>query len=187
MKKSIIFSAPSGAGKTTILREIMKKRNDCDFSISATSRAPRGNEKNGVDYHFLSIDEFKTKILNNEFVEYEEVYTDVFYGTLTEELEKIWQKGHHVFFDVDVIGGLKLRNIFNNTALALFIQPPSMQILEKRLRNRSTDSEESIQKRLAKAKYELTFAAKFDQIIVNNDLNQAIAKTETIINNFLNT
>lgn len=183
--KLIIFSAPSGSGKTTILKEIMKDRTDFGFSISATSRRPRGEEKNGVDYYFFPVGEFKEKIANNEFLEYEEVYQDVFYGTLNSELDRIWSNGQHVTFDVDVVGGLNIKKKFGENALAIFIQPPSIQELENRLRGRSTDDENSIKKRLSKAEYELGFAKDFDKIIINDVLEDAVKEVKKLVNDFL--
>ena len=188
MKKNklIIFSAPSGSGKTTIVRQILKETPSLEFSISACSRKPREGEINGTDYHFFSIDEFKDKIDNNEFIEWEEVYTNQYYGTLKSEVYRIWDKGNHVIFDVDVVGGVNIKEQFPDKSLAIFIEAPSIEILEKRLRKRGTESEGQITKRINKAEKELKFAAKFDKIIINDKLDQAIEKTKNVINEFLN-
>lgn len=183
--KCIIFSAPSGAGKTTIVHALLNSMPQLAFSVSACSRAPRGKEINGVDYHFLTADEFRTKIQNEEFVEWEEVYSDMYYGTLKSEIERIWSTGKTVVFDVDVIGGLNLKKSFKEQALAVFIQPPSLAILEERLRNRKTDSEEKIQIRLAKSIQELESAIDFDVIIENDVLEEAIEKAKRLVIEFI--
>jgi guanylate kinase len=183
--KCIIFSAPSGAGKTTIVHALLNSMPQLAFSVSACSRAPRGKEINGVDYHFLTADEFRTKIQNEEFVEWEEVYSDMYYGTLKSEIERIWSTGKTVVFDVDVIGGLNLKKSFKEQALAVFIQPPSLAILEERLRNRKTDSEEKIQIRLAKSIQELESAIDFDVIIENDVLEDAIEKAKRLVIEFI--
>lgn len=184
--KCIIFSAPSGAGKTTIVRHLL---NDTDlplgFSVSATSRTPRPNEIDGVDYSFLTVDKFRELILQDAFMEWEEVYTEHFYGTLKSEMERVWSEGKAVVFDVDVVGGLNLKNILGEQALAIFVEAPSIEALEERLRNRKTESEEKIQLRIAKAKKEMEFAPEFDEIIVNEDLNLAFQKAEKLIANFI--
>ncbi len=183
--KLIIVSAPSGAGKTTIVRHLL----DCDlgleFSVSATSRSPRTGEIHGKDYFFLGEADFRRKIEEEAFVEWEEVYTGILYGTLKCEIERIWQSGHSVIFDVDVIGGLNLKKIFGEKALALFIMPPSVEALHRRLRGRSTEPEEKILTRTAKADYELSFAPQFDKIIVNDDLTTAFREAEKLIGEFL--
>ena len=185
MSKLIIFSAPSGSGKTTIVKEIMKQYPNLKFSISATTRPMRKGEQNGVDYHFLSPEEFKKKIKKNEFAEWEEVYTDRFYGTLNSEIERIWQQGNHVVFDVDVKGGLNLKKHFAEKALAIFVKAPSIQELEKRLKARATDSREDIKSRVEKAEYEMSFAPQFDKIIINDKLQEAVEKTSLLIAEFL--
>ena len=171
--KLIIFSAPSGSGKSTIIQSLLNRDLNLSFSISATSRAPRGTEKNGVEYYFITPDEFRERIANDEFLEYEEVYAGKFYGTLKSEVERILDSGKNVIFDVDVVGGLNIKKYYGNQALALFIQPPSIQALEQRLKNRATDTPEVIAHRIAKAEYELSFAPKFDKIIVNDILEKA--------------
>lgn len=181
----IIFSAPSGSGKSTLVNYLLHKMPTLEFSVSATSRAPRGTEQNGEAYYFLSADEFRSKIAADEFVEYEEVYPDCFYGTLKSEIERISAKGHHVVFDVDVVGGLNLKRIFGQQALALYIAPPSIDELRKRLTGRATDSAEMIEKRVAKAQLEMSYAPQFDKIVVNDDLAKAKADVENIISDFL--
>lgn len=183
--KCIIFSAPSGAGKTTIVHRLIKEIPSLSFSISACSREARINEKNGVDYYFLSIDEFKVKITNNEFIEWEEVYTDNYYGTLTSEIEKIWKENKSVIFDVDVVGGLNLKKYFGAKALSIFVQPPSMEILEKRLRSRKTETEEKIRMRIQKATMEMKNVKEFDYVLVNNDLEIAVNEIKEVVLKFL--
>jgi guanylate kinase len=185
MGKLIIFSAPSGSGKTTIVKEVLKKLSGLEFSVSACSRLPRKNEMNGKDYYFYSPEEFKHKIENQEFVEWEEVYPGQFYGTLKSELDRIWDKGNHVVFDVDVIGGLNIKKQFAKDSLSLFIKAPSVEILRKRLTLRGTETLEQIEKRVNKAEYELGFANKFDVVIVNNDLDTAVTETLQKIDVFL--
>ncbi len=184
--KLIVFSAPSGAGKTTIVHHLINQNLGLEFSISACSRSKRKNEINGKDYYFLSTKEFKQKINNNEFVEWEEVYPDHFYGTLKAELERIWGNGHHVIFDVDVVGGLNIKNSYPKKTLAIFVQPPSVEELRERLYKRSTDSQYNIEKRISKAEKELSYSQKFDTIIVNDKLEDAIIEAEIKVRGFLN-
>ena len=185
MGKLVIFSAPSGSGKTTIVRELLKRFPRFEFSISATSRAPRGVEQHGVDYYFLSNDEFRARVERNEFVEWEEVYQGTCYGTLRSEMERIWSNGNIIIFDVDVLGGINLKRIFGDDACSIFIMPPSVEELERRLRGRGTDSEEVILKRIGKAEFELSKAPEFDYTVVNDNLQEAIEQTASIIENFL--
>lgn len=184
-RKHIIFSAPSGSGKTTIVREMMKRGFPLEFSVSATSRAPRGEEKNGIDYHFLSLEEFNQKIEKDEFIEWEEVYTGVKYGTPKSELDRIFAEGKLPIFDLDVIGGLNLKKLLGDEALAVFIQVSNIEVLKDRLINRATDSEESIQKRLDKAAYEMSFAPQFDVTIINDHLEEAYEETFQTLTNFI--
>lgn len=182
----IIFSAPSGSGKTTLVRHILKTfPNDIEFSISATSRPKRGIEINGKDYHYLSVEEFKSKVENNEFLEWEEVYAGTHYGTLRTAVETIWNRGKAVIFDIDVEGGLNLKNQFKEDAMSVFVMPPSIKILEERLHSRSTDSKESIARRIAKAEKELKTAELFDVFILNENLDEACAKAEELVRDFL--
>ncbi|MBN1820417.1 MAG: guanylate kinase [Prolixibacteraceae bacterium] len=183
--KLLIFSAPSGAGKTTIVRHLLSLDLNIEFSVSVTSREPRHNEKNGKDYYFLSEKEFIEKIQNKEFLEWEEVYKGIYYGTLISEVENIRSKGKHVIFDVDVAGGLNIKNYYGNEALAVFIQPPSVEELKKRLINRSTESRDKINMRIEKAESELAFANRFDVIIVNDNLQKALSESEKLIQKFL--
>lgn len=185
--KCLIFSAPSGSGKSTIVQWLLQHPElKMVFSISATSRAPRGTEKNGVEYFFLTADEFRTRIAKGDFLEYEEVYPGCFYGTLKEQVEKRLNEGMNVVFDVDVVGGCNIKQHYGDEALSMFIQPPSVQELEHRLKLRGTDSDEMITKRVAKASYELTFAPKFDVVIVNDRLEEAQQKALSTIKSFLN-
>ena len=181
----IIFSAPSGSGKSTIVNYLLQRHPELEFSVSATSRAPRGTEQHGEAYYFLTTEEFKQKIAENAFVEYEEVYSGCYYGTLKSEIERISAKGHHVVFDVDVVGGCNLKRIFGEEALSIFIAPPSVEVLRQRLKGRGTDSDEMIEKRVDKAEYEMTFAPKFDKIIVNDRLEDALQEAETAILQFI--
>jgi guanylate kinase len=183
--KLVIISAPSGAGKTTIVKHLLENGLNLAFSISATTRAPRGKEKNGVDYFFISVPEFRNRIEKDEFVEWEEVYKDLLYGTLRSEIERIWLNGNHVVFDVDVKGGLNLKKIFGKKAIAIFIMPPSVKELEKRLKGRGTDSPEKIKIRLGKAHEELKLADQFDYIIINDSLDKAKGEAVRIISGFL--
>lgn len=185
MGKLVIFSAPSGSGKTTIVRELLKRFDCFEFSISATSRNPRGQEQNGVDYYFLSNEEFRARVERDEFVEWEEVYQGTCYGTLKSEMERIWAKGNIILFDVDVMGGINLKRIFGNDACSVFIMPPSVEELERRLRGRGTDSEEVILKRIAKAEFELSKSSEFDHVVINDNLEVAVAEVVNIISNFI--
>lgn len=178
---SIVISAPSGAGKSTIVGALLAKYPQLAFSISACSRPPRGQEQNGVHYYFLDPSEFKHKISEGAFFEWEEVYEGMYYGTLHAELERIWSEGKVVIFDIDVIGGLNVKNKLKDAAVSIFIQPPSIAVLEERLRKRQTDTEEKIQVRLAKAEEEMSHAHEFDHVIVNDDLTKAIAEVEQIV------
>lgn len=184
-RKAVIFSAPSGSGKSTIVSHILKLHPELKFSVSAASRAPRGDEKNGVAYWFISADEFRKRIADNEFVEYEEVYPGSFYGTLKSEVERIWDNGDAIIFDVDVKGGVNLKKYFGDRALSVFIQAPSVEVLRQRLVCRATDSPEAIERRVAKAAEEMTYADKFDHIIVNDDLQKAYADAERLVSDFL--
>ena len=184
--KLIIFSAPSGSGKSTIINYLLKQNLNLAFSISATSRPPRGEEKHGVEYFFLSPDEFRQRISNNEFLEYEEVYKDRYYGTLKAQVEKQLEAGQNVVFDVDVVGGCNIKKFYGDRALSLFIQPPCVEELRRRLIGRGTDASEVIEHRVAKAEYELSFASKFDKDIINDDLEAAKAEALKVIKEFLN-
>ncbi len=183
--KALIFSAPSGSGKSTIVHHILDTFTGMEFSVSATSRNPRGEEKDGVDYYFLSEEKFRELIDADGFVEHEEVYPGRFYGTLKSEIKRIWDAGHAVIFDVDVKGGINLKKYFGKNALSIFIQAPSIEVLRERLIKRGTDSEVDIEKRVAKAAEELTYAPKFDHILVNDDLQAAFAESESIVEEFL--
>ncbi len=183
--KLIIFSAPSGAGKTTIVKHLLQKGFDLEFSISATSREPRHTETHGKDYYFLSGEEFLSKVENEEFLEWEEVYKGTSYGTLKSEVERIRKQGKNVVFDVDVVGGLNIKKYYGDEALAVFVQPPSVEELRNRLVGRSTDSEEKIAMRVAKAEHELSFAPQFDVVIINDKLEDAFVEAEKIISEFL--
>ncbi len=185
--KCVIFSAPSGAGKTTIVHHLLEKFPELEFSVSACSRPRRANETDGVDYYFLSVEEFKKRINENAFFEWEEVYTDNFYGTLRSEIERIWNKGIHVIFDVDVVGGMNLKNIFGDRALAVFVKAPSLAHLEARLKSRSTETPESIARRMGKAATEMAYAEKFDHVLLNDDLHRAFEEAEITVSKFLNT
>ena len=183
--KLIIFSAPSGSGKSTIINYLMAQNLNLAFSISATSRPPRGTEQHGVEYYFLSAEEFKQRIANDEFLEYEEVYENRFYGTLKAPIEKQLEEGFNVVFDVDVVGGCNIKKYYGDRALSVFIQPPSIEELRNRLVGRATDSAEVIEQRIARAEYELSFAPKFDKTIVNDDLEKAVEETLTAIKEFI--
>ncbi|MFI3332278.1 MAG: guanylate kinase [Rikenellaceae bacterium] len=183
--KLIIFSAPSGAGKTTVVRELLKTFSNFEFSISATSRAPRGEEISGVEYHFMSNEEFMQRVKNDEFVEWEEVYAGTCYGTLRKEMERIWEKGNVILFDVDVMGGIRLKEIFGKQACSIFVMPPSIEALRERLIGRATDAPEVIERRVNKAEFEISKSPQFDHIVVNDILADAVDQAESIIRNFL--
>ena len=185
MNKVLIFSAPSGSGKSTIVNHILGLHPEVEFSVSATSRPPRGEEKDGVEYFFYSADIFRLLVRDDKFVEYEEVYPDRFYGTLKAEVNRIWSRGHVIIFDVDVKGGVNLKKYFGDQALSVFIQAPSVEILRERLVKRGTDSAEDIEKRVAKAAEEMTYAPKFDKVLVNDDLATAFAEAESMVDTFL--
>lgn len=185
--KAIIVSAPSGAGKTTIVHHLLGRPLNLAFSVSACSRQKRPNETDGVDYYFLSAEAFRKKIAADEFVEWEEVYPNHFYGTLKSEISRIWNSGQHVIFDVDVVGGLNLKKAFGKKALSVFIEPPSVQVLENRLRQRESETEEMLQKRVGKAQKELALRDQFDVVIVNDVLTTALHETESVVKSFLNT
>ncbi|MBY0245592.1 MAG: guanylate kinase [Sphingobacteriaceae bacterium] len=183
--KLIIFSAPSGAGKTTIVRHLLGKFPELRFSISATTRAPRGEEKDQRDYYFIPKEEFLHKVARQEFIEFEEVYNGTFYGTLRSEIDRIWDTGKHVVFDIDVEGGLRLKRKFGEQALAIFVQPPSLDVLIERLKGRGTDSPEKLEERIVKAAKELLYADKFDYVLKNNELEIACAEAEQLVADFL--
>src|ERR1700710_1776909 len=183
--KLIIFSAPSGAGKTTIVQHLLSKIPGLEFSISATTRKPRGDEKNGKDYYFISKEEFLHRIAKKQFVEFEEVYSGTFYGTLRSEIERIWAKGKSVIFDIDVEGGLHLKRKYDGQALAIFVEPPSLEVLKERLAGRGTDSAEKLQERFIKAEKELNYAPQFDIILKNYDLQTACKEAEELVSQFI--
>ena len=183
--KFIIFSAPSGSGKTTIVKHLLTSGLPLEFSISATSRKPRSNEQNGKDYYFLTEAEFQQKISTNEFIEWEEVYAGNYYGTLKSEVERIWKNGNHVLFDIDVKGGLKLKNLHPDITLSIFVKPPSVEELKRRLELRSTDDAETISKRVDKAVFELKFAEQFDKIIINDSLPEALRDAYNAVYEFI--
>jgi guanylate kinase len=184
--KLVIISAPSGSGKTTIVYHLLRKGLNLEFSISATTRAPRGKEKNGREYYFISIEDFKKRILNNEFAEWQEVYKDQFYGTLKSEIRRIWSDKKHVVFDVDVKGGINLKKIFGPKAISVFIMPPSVEELEKRLISRATDEMSKIKIRIEKAIEEMKLADNFDHIVINNNLERAQKEVYELVRSFLN-
>lgn len=184
--KLIIFSAPSGSGKTTIVKHLLSKKPNLGFSISACTRDKRGRmEEHGKDYYFLTPEDFKARIDNDEFVEWQEVYPGAFYGTLKSEIERIWETGKHVIFDVDVKGGLNLKNYYKERALAVYVKPPSLEVLEERLRSRNTETDESISARLFKVKFEMSFESKFDTVLVNDNLEQAFQDAEKLVDDFI--
>ena len=184
-QKVLIISAPSGSGKSTVVNHILHLHPEIEFSVSATSRPPRGEERDGVEYLFYSADVFRLLVRDDKFVEYEEVYPDRFYGTLKSEVNRIWAKGHVIIFDVDVKGGVNLKKYFGDRALSVFIQAPSVQVLRERLIKRATDSPEEIEKRVAKAEEEMTDASQFDTVLVKDDLATALAEAEEMVGNFL--
>ncbi|WP_010134652.1 guanylate kinase [Ochrovirga pacifica] len=185
--KLIVFSAPSGSGKTTIAKYLLNETDlPLDFSVSAASRSPRVGEIDGKDYYFISADEFREKVNQEAFLEWEEVYKDNFYGTLKSEIDRIWSEGKHVIFDIDVVGGLNIKKQFPEETLAIFVKPPSLQEMERRLRSRATETEEKIQMRVAKAAQEFGYAEKFDTILVNNDLEQAKQDAYQLVQKFIN-
>ncbi len=185
MGKVVIFSAPSGSGKTTVVRRLLERFPQFEFSVSATSRAPRGEERDGVDYYFLSNEEFLRRVELGEFVEWEEVYAGTCYGTLRAEIERIWAKGHVILFDVDVVGGINLKRKFGADACSIFIMPPSIEELRRRLESRGTDAPEVIERRIGKAAFELEKAPLFDHTVVNDCLETAVEEVTALINNFL--
>lgn len=185
MAKLIIFSAPSGAGKSTLIRFLLSQELNIRFSISATSRKPRGEEKDGVEYYFLTPEEFRRRIANDEFLEYEEVYKDKFYGTLKSEVERILAEGTNVVFDVDCIGGLNIKKIYGDRALSIFVMPPSVETLRERLEKRGTDTPAVIKHRLAKAEYEMSFAPQFDVTVYNSDYDQAKNEVLKLVTDFI--
>ncbi|WP_302603783.1 guanylate kinase [uncultured Alistipes sp.] len=186
MGKIIIFSAPSGSGKTTIVRQLLARYPQLEFSVSATSRAPRGTERDGADYYFLTHEAFMQAVAEDKFVEWEEVYAGTCYGTLRSEMDRIWQKGHTIAFDVDVIGGLNLKRLFGDDACAIFVMPPSVEELRRRLERRGTDAPEVIDRRVAKAEFELTKAPEFDHVVVNDRLEEAVAEVCALVEKFIN-
>ncbi|MBP5549787.1 MAG: guanylate kinase [Bacteroidales bacterium] len=183
--KVLIFSAPSGSGKSTIVNHILGLHPEIEFSVSATSRPPRGQEQDGVEYYFLSVEEFRRRIEADQFVEYEQVYEGRYYGTLKSEVERIWAKGHVIIFDVDVKGGVNLKKYFGDKALSVFIQAPSVEDLRRRLIFRNTDAPEAIEERVAKAAEEMTYAPKFDVVLINDNLDKAYAEAEKMVDDFL--
>jgi guanylate kinase len=186
MNKVIIFCAPSGSGKTTIVKHLLQQNKQLMFSVSACTRNRREGEVDGKDYYFLSKENFAEKVKNNEFLEYEEVYGGNFYGTLKAEIERIWALGKVVLFDVDVVGGLNIKNYYGDNALAVFVKPPDVETLEKRLRHRSTETEETLKMRIEKAVHELEFQTKFEEVLLNDDLSIALNMAESLVNKFLN-
>ncbi len=183
--KLLIFSAPSGSGKSTIVQHLIKQNFGLAFSISATSRMPRKGEEDGRDYYFISPGSFHKKIGDNSFIEWEEVYTGQYYGTLRSEVDRIWNNGKHALFDIDVVGGLNLKKEYGDRACAIFVKPPSLDVLEERLRLRGTDDKETLQKRLGKAGFEMQFADQFDHVVVNDNLEQALSDSENLVKKFL--
>ncbi|MFT4753304.1 MAG: guanylate kinase [Salibacteraceae bacterium] len=185
-EKLVIISAPSGAGKSTIVNKVLPGVSNLEFSISGTSRLPRGEEKHGEHYYFFTPEEFRQAIKENSFIEFEEVYPDQFYGSLKSEVERLWRNNKAVIFDIDVVGGLNLKKMYGVKAISIFIEPPSAEVLEQRLRGRGTDSEEKIQTRLGKSKEELARASEFDHVVINDNLEKASVEVFNLISNFLN-
>lgn len=183
--KVVIFSAPSGSGKSTLVSALLRTRLPLAFSVSATTRPPRGAERNGVDYYFLGAEEFRRRVAAGDFVEHEEVYAGCFYGTLRSELHRLWEEGKTILFDVDVKGGINLKRIFGGRALTIFVQPPSIEELRRRLVNRGTDTPEKIEQRVAKATEELAFAPQFDRVVVNDDLSTAVGEVVALVTRFI--
>lgn len=184
-RKALLFSAPSGSGKTTIIRELLQRFDCFEFAISATSRQPRAGERNGEDYYFLTPETFRQRVDNGDFLEWEEVYAGTFYGTLKSELNRIWDNGHTIIFDVDVKGGMNIKRYFGDAALAIFVMPPSIEVLRQRLMGRGTESETTLQQRLARSQAELDLAPNFDLTIVNDDLATAVAEAQAAIERFI--
>lgn len=185
MNKVIIFSAPSGAGKTTVVHHLLEQRSDLAFSVSATTRGKRTGEEHGRDYYYLSTEEFQRCIDHGAFVEYEEVYDGLFYGTLKDEVERIWAMGKAVLFDVDVVGGIHLKEIYGENALSVFVKPPSLAVLEARLRKRGTESAEKLKERITKAKLEMKFSDRFDKVLLNDDLKETLSKALELVTDFI--
>jgi len=183
--KLVIFSAPSGAGKTTIVRHLLAQDFGLAFSVSVTTRPPRDYEVHGKDYFFMSLDDFKGSVAAGEFVEWEEVYPGRFYGTLRSELERIWSEGHNAIFDIDVIGGLDLKEVYQTRAMAVFVSPPSVEVLEERLRSRGTEDEATLRTRVEKARHEMSYADRFDAVITNDELETACREAESLVRRFL--
>ncbi|KWW30634.1 MAG: guanylate kinase [bacterium P3] len=184
-RKALLFSAPSGSGKTTIIRELLRRFDCFEFAISATSRTPRPGEQDGVDYYFLSPESFRQRVAEGDFLEWEEVYTDMLYGTLKSEIDRIWSNGHVIIFDVDVKGGMNIKRYFGDAALAIFVMPPSIEVLRQRLLGRGTENEATLQQRLARSQAELELAPQFDLTIVNDDLATAVAQAQAAIERFI--
>ena len=184
-KKVIVITAPSGAGKTTIVKKLLQQRDDLAFSISACTRSARPGEQHGVDYYFLTAEEFDQGIADNAFLEWEEVYPGKRYGTLRQEVQRLWEQGKTVLFDIDVQGAISLKKHLGSQALTIFIQPPDKIELERRLRNRKTENEESLGRRIAKSTWELSFASKFDQVVINDDLDTAVLEVQQLVDGFL--
>lgn len=186
LNKAIIFSAPSGSGKTTVVNHLLSVMPELGFSISATTRKPRANEVNGREYYFLDLEDFKAKEANGEFLETEEVYNGIFYGTLNSEIERLWSEGKTVIFDVDVAGGVRIKNKFGNNALAIFLRPPSVEVLMERLTKRSTEVEHQLKMRIDKAQHELQFENQYDIVLINDKLDETLVNAEKIVKDFIN-